>query len=162
MPAQRSVLELVKEEIDGSNLAVTGDYEIGSGVLWRAARATLHPPDPAAIAHLLRRGERWILKVRMSGLDHALRCGRFRRGGGKRRLVRRTRRLRGLRLAYGSRSRVRLLISTLAGRRRQEELSQTAATQPPGSAALCHRTHIDRSMPICDAACWSTAIGSSL
>src|SRR4029077_2488914 len=70
-PPRRSVWELVKEEIDGGNLAVPGDYEIGSGVTWRLARATRHPPDPTAIAHLLRRGERLILEVGMTSLDHA-------------------------------------------------------------------------------------------
>src|SRR5580700_7651941 len=65
-PPRRSVWELVKEEIDGGNLAVPGDYEIGSGVTWRLARATRHPPDPTAIAHLLRRGERLILEVGMT------------------------------------------------------------------------------------------------
>ena len=63
--------KLVKEEIDGGNLAVPDDYEIGSGVSWRLARATRHPPYPTAIAYLLRRGERLILEVRMSGLDRA-------------------------------------------------------------------------------------------
>ena len=63
--------KLVKEEIDGGNLAVPDDYEIGSGVSWRLARAARHPPDPTAIADLLRRGERLILEVRMSSLDHA-------------------------------------------------------------------------------------------
>jgi hypothetical protein len=63
--------KLVKEEIDGGNLAVPDDYEIGSGVSWRLARAARHPPDPTAIAYLLRRGERLILEVRMSSLDHA-------------------------------------------------------------------------------------------
>jgi hypothetical protein len=70
-PPRRSVWELVKEEIDGGNLAVPDDYEIGSGVSWRLARAARHPPDPTAIAYLLRRGERLILEVRMSSLDHA-------------------------------------------------------------------------------------------
>ena len=63
--------KLVKEEIDGGNLAVPDDYEIGSGVSWRLARAARHPPNPTAIAYLLRRGERLILEVRMSSLDHA-------------------------------------------------------------------------------------------
>ena len=63
--------ELVKEEIDGGNFAVPDDYEIGSGVNWRLARAARHPPDPTAIAYLLRWGERLILEVRMSSLDHA-------------------------------------------------------------------------------------------
>jgi len=63
--------KLVKEEIDGGNLAVPDDYEIGSGVGWRLARAARYPPDPTAIAYLLRRGERLILEVRMSSLDHA-------------------------------------------------------------------------------------------
>ena len=63
--------KLVKEEIDGGNLAVPDDYEIGPGVSWGLARAARHPPDPTAIAYLLRRGERLILKVRMSSLDHA-------------------------------------------------------------------------------------------
>ena len=62
--------KLVKEEIDGGNLAVPDDYEIGSGVSW-LVRAARHPPDPTAIADLLRRGERLILEVRMSSLDHA-------------------------------------------------------------------------------------------
>ena len=70
-PPRRSVWELVKEEIDGGNFAVPDDYEIGSGVSWRLARAARHPPDPTAIAYLLRRGERLILEVRMSSLDHA-------------------------------------------------------------------------------------------
>jgi hypothetical protein len=66
-----SLRKLVKEEIDGSNLAVPDDYEIGSGVGWRLARAARYPPDPTAIAYLRRRGERLILEVRMSSLDHA-------------------------------------------------------------------------------------------
>jgi len=67
---RRSVWKLVKEEIDGRNLAIPGDHEVCSSVSWRLARATRHPPDPAAIAHLLRRGERLILEVRMSKLDN--------------------------------------------------------------------------------------------
>src|ERR1700757_5052335 len=70
-PPQCSVWEIVKEEIDGGNLAVPGHYEVGSGVAWRLAGATRHPPDPTAIAHLLRRGERLIFEVRMTSLDHA-------------------------------------------------------------------------------------------
>jgi hypothetical protein len=70
-PPRRSVRELVKEQIDGSNFALPHDYEIGSGVSWRFARAARHPPDPAATAYLLGRGERLILEVRMSSLDHA-------------------------------------------------------------------------------------------
>ena len=49
--------KLVKEEIGRGNLAVPDDYEIGSGLSWRLARAARHPPDPTAIAYLLRRGE---------------------------------------------------------------------------------------------------------
>src|SRR5882672_2443211 len=63
--------KLVKEEIDGGNLAVPDDYEIGAGVSWLLAWAARHPPDPRAIAYLLRRGELLILEVRMSSLDHA-------------------------------------------------------------------------------------------
>jgi hypothetical protein len=63
--------KLVKEEINGGNLAVPDDYGIGSGVSWRVARAARHLPAPTAIAYLLRRGERLILEVRMSSLDHA-------------------------------------------------------------------------------------------
>lgn len=63
--------KLVKEEIDGGNLAVSGDYEIGSGVSRRLARGARHPPDQTAIAQFLRRGDRLILEVRMSSLDHA-------------------------------------------------------------------------------------------
>ena len=70
-PPRRSVGELVKEEIDGSNFSVPDDYEIGSGVSWWLARAARYPPNPTAIAYLLRRGERLILEVRMSSLDHA-------------------------------------------------------------------------------------------
>src|SRR3981189_375314 len=69
-PPRRSVLELVKEETDGSNFSVPDDYEIGSGVSWWPARAARYPPDPTAIAYLLRRGERLILEVGMSSLDH--------------------------------------------------------------------------------------------
>src|SRR6476660_9362566 len=70
-PPRRSVWELVKEEIDGGNSAVPNDYEIGSGVRWRLARAARHPPAPTAIAYCLRRGERLIFEVRVSRLDHA-------------------------------------------------------------------------------------------
>src|ERR1700745_2866397 len=62
--------QLVKEEIDGGDLAVASDHEIGSGVSRRLARAARDPRDPPAIAQLLRRGDRLILKVRMSSLDH--------------------------------------------------------------------------------------------
>jgi len=63
--------KLVKEEIDGGYFAVPDDYEIGSGVSWGLARAALHPPDSTAIPPLLRWGERLILEVRMSRLDHS-------------------------------------------------------------------------------------------
>ena len=63
--------KFVKEEIDGGNLAVPGDDEIGSGVSRRLARAAGHPADPPAIADHLRRGEQLISEVRMSSLDHA-------------------------------------------------------------------------------------------
>jgi hypothetical protein len=63
--------KLVKEKIDGRNLAVPGDDEIGSGVSRRLARAARHPADPSAVADHLRRGERLISEVRMSSLDHA-------------------------------------------------------------------------------------------
>jgi hypothetical protein len=43
--------KLIKEEIDGGNLAVPDDYEIGSGVSWRLARAARHPTDPTTIAY---------------------------------------------------------------------------------------------------------------
>ena len=70
-PPRNSVWELVKEEIDGSNFSVPDDYEIGSGVSWWPARAARYPPDPTAIAYLLRRGERLILEVRMSSSERA-------------------------------------------------------------------------------------------
>src|SRR4030095_6613927 len=63
--------QLVKEEIDGGDLAVPGDDEIGSGVSRRLARTARHPTDPPPIADHLRRGERLISEVRMSSLDHA-------------------------------------------------------------------------------------------
>src|SRR5271169_2834277 len=63
--------KLVKEEIDGRNLAVSRDDEIGSRVSRRLARAARHPTNPPPIAHPLRRGERLISEVRMSSLDHA-------------------------------------------------------------------------------------------
>jgi hypothetical protein len=66
-----SVWKVVKEKIDGGNFAVPDDYEIGSGVSWRRARAARHPPDPTAIAYRLGRGERLIREVRMSSLDHS-------------------------------------------------------------------------------------------
>jgi hypothetical protein len=68
--AMSSSRKLVKKEIDGGNLALPDDYEIGSGVSRRVARAARHPPDPTAIAHLLRRGDRLISEIRMSSLDH--------------------------------------------------------------------------------------------
>src|SRR5882757_6454652 len=74
-PPRRSVWELVKEEIEGGNFAVPDDYEIGSGVSWRLSRAARHPPDPTAIAALLRRGQRLIFEIRMSSLDQACDAG---------------------------------------------------------------------------------------
>ncbi len=53
--AMSSSRKLVKKEIDGGNLTLPDDYEIGSAVSRRLARAARHPPDPTAIAHLLRR-----------------------------------------------------------------------------------------------------------
>src|SRR5215510_4332119 len=61
----------VKEEIEGGNLAVPGDDEIGSGVSRRLARTARHPTNPAAVLYHLRRGERLISEVRMTGFDHA-------------------------------------------------------------------------------------------
>src|SRR5215813_12787866 len=63
--------KLVKEEIDGGNLAVPCDDEIGSGISRRLPGAARHPTNPPPIAHHLRRGERLISGVRMSSLDHA-------------------------------------------------------------------------------------------
>jgi hypothetical protein len=62
--------KLVKEEINGGNLAVSGDDEIGSGVSRRLGRAARHPTNPTPIAHHFKRGERPISEVRMSSLDH--------------------------------------------------------------------------------------------
>src|SRR5580658_11153009 len=67
MPSSR---KRVKEEIEGGNLAVPDDDEIGAGVSWRLAGGARHPPDPTAVAYLLRRGDRLILEVGMIGLDH--------------------------------------------------------------------------------------------
>ena len=63
--------KLVKEEINGGNLAVSGDDEIGSGVSRWFPRAARHPTNPTSIAYHFRRGERLISEVRMSSLDHA-------------------------------------------------------------------------------------------
>jgi hypothetical protein len=63
--------KLVKEKIDGGNLAIPGDDEIGSGVSRGLVKAARHPADPPAIADHLRRGERLISEVRMTSLDHA-------------------------------------------------------------------------------------------
>src|SRR5262249_12547219 len=41
--------KLVKEEIDGGNLGVPGDNEIGSGVRRRLARAARHPTNPSML-----------------------------------------------------------------------------------------------------------------
>src|SRR6266404_7811232 len=67
----RGIARAIEKEIDGGNPAVPGDEEISPSVGWRLAGATRHPPDPHAIAQLLWRGDRLILKVRMSSLDHA-------------------------------------------------------------------------------------------
>jgi hypothetical protein len=74
--------KLIKEEINGSNLAVSGDDEIGSGVSRRLGRAARHPTNPPRIAHHFRRGERLI-------------SGRSRRDRGKCRWARGIRHLRG-------------------------------------------------------------------
>src|SRR5258705_7983281 len=63
--------ELVKKHIEGGNFAVSGDDEIGSGVLRRLARRAGHPTDPPPIADLLGRRDRLISKVGMSSLDLA-------------------------------------------------------------------------------------------
>jgi len=63
--------KLVKEQIDGGNLAVPDDHEIGSGVSRRLARAAGNPTDATTIAHLLRRRDRLISEVGMSRLDHS-------------------------------------------------------------------------------------------
>jgi hypothetical protein len=60
-PPQRSVWELVKEEIDGGNFAIPDDYEISSGIGWRPARAarsrTLqHERHPSFLEALAERG----------------------------------------------------------------------------------------------------------
>src|SRR5580704_6482561 len=67
----RGIARTIEKEIDGGNPAVPGDEEISPGVGWRLAGATRHPPDPHAIAQLLGRGDRLILKVRMSSFDYA-------------------------------------------------------------------------------------------
>src|SRR5580704_6013649 len=67
----RGIARAIEKEIEGGNPAVPGDEEISPGVGWRLAGAARHPPDPHAIAQLLRRADRLILKVRMSSLDHA-------------------------------------------------------------------------------------------
>jgi len=54
-PQCRGSRKLVKEEIDGDDLAVPRDDEIGSGISGRLARGARHPPDPAAIAPFLGR-----------------------------------------------------------------------------------------------------------
>jgi hypothetical protein len=46
------VLERVKEEVEGGDLAVPGDDEIGPGVSRRLAGAAGYPPDATAIAQL--------------------------------------------------------------------------------------------------------------
>ena len=46
--------KLVKEEIDGGNLAVPDDYEIGSGVSWRLAEGCPTPTGPERHRDLLR------------------------------------------------------------------------------------------------------------
>jgi len=63
--------ELVKKKVHGNNLAIPDDREVGSRVSWRLVGAARHPPDPTRIANFLRRGQRLILEVRMTGLDHA-------------------------------------------------------------------------------------------
>lgn len=68
---QKSSGQLVKEEIDGDDLAVPGDQEIRPGISRWFARAAGYPADPSTIAPFLRRGERLIFEVRVSGLDHA-------------------------------------------------------------------------------------------
>src|SRR4249919_258361 len=63
--------KVVEEEVDGGDLAVANDDEIGPGVSGWLARASRHPPYPTAIAHLFGRRERLVLEVRMRRLDHA-------------------------------------------------------------------------------------------
>lgn len=63
--------KLVEKHIDGGDFAVAGDEKIGPGVLGRLAWRAGHPSDPTRIADLLRRRERLIAIVGMSGLDLA-------------------------------------------------------------------------------------------
>src|SRR6267154_3861556 len=68
---QRILGNLVEKHIDGGYFAVTGDEEIGSGILGRLAWRAGHPTDPPRIADLLGRRDRLISKVGMSSLDLA-------------------------------------------------------------------------------------------
>src|SRR6185295_3649801 len=63
--------KLVEEEIDGGDPAVPCNNEIGPGVRWRLARGARHPLAPRSVAQFLRRGDRLILIVWVSGLDYA-------------------------------------------------------------------------------------------
>src|SRR5579864_4158067 len=65
------IARAIEKEIDGGNPAVPGDDEISPRVCRLLAGRTRRPLDPPGIAQLLWRGDRLILKVGMSSLDHA-------------------------------------------------------------------------------------------
>jgi hypothetical protein len=69
--AESSSGELVEKEINGGNLAIPGDDEIGRGVGRRLTRAARDPFDPPAIAHSLGLGNGLIAKVRVSRPERA-------------------------------------------------------------------------------------------
>jgi len=63
--------QLVEEEIDSSYSTVPSNDEVRSSVRRRLTWPARYPADPTTITRHIGLGDRLVLKVRMSSLDHS-------------------------------------------------------------------------------------------